>query len=120
MSPSKTNPTIGPIEQGIYLRQGNGMAPEVRWQSSEPARSGGGDFRAPGEDSVETLLRRLIRRIEERYPPRGGAPEQPPLPEIELVWERPERPRGRWLGYVVALLAGGALTLAASLQGWLG
>ena len=65
MSPSKTNPTIGPIEQGIYLRQGNGMAPEVRWQSSEPARSGGGDFRAPGEDSVETLLRRLIRRIEE-------------------------------------------------------
>jgi localization factor PodJL len=41
------------------------MAPEVRWQSSEPARSGGGDFRAPGEDSVETLLRRLIRRIEE-------------------------------------------------------
>jgi localization factor PodJL len=65
VSPSKTNPTIGPIEQGIYLRQGNGMAPEVRWQSSEPARSGGGDFRAPGEDSVETLLRRLIRRIEE-------------------------------------------------------
>ena len=65
MSPSKTNPTIGPIEQGIYLRQGNGMAPEVRWQASEPARSSGSDFRAPGEDSVEILLRRLIRRIEE-------------------------------------------------------
>lgn len=41
------------------------MAPEVRWQTSEPARSGGSDFRAPGEDSVETLLRGLIRRIEE-------------------------------------------------------
>ncbi len=41
------------------------MAPEVRWQTSEPARSGGSNFRAPGEDSVETLLRRLIRRIEE-------------------------------------------------------
>jgi localization factor PodJL len=40
------------------------MAPEVRWQASEPARSSS-DFRAPGEDSVETLLRRLIRRIEE-------------------------------------------------------
>ena len=65
MSPSKTNPTIGPIEQGIYLRQGNGMAPEVRWQTSEPATSSGSDFRAPGEDSVEILLRRLIRRIEE-------------------------------------------------------
>jgi hypothetical protein len=65
VSPSKTNPTIGPIEQGIYLRQGNGMAPEVRWQASEPARSSGSNFPAPGEDSVETLLRRLIRRIEE-------------------------------------------------------
>jgi localization factor PodJL len=41
------------------------MAPEVRWQASRPARSSGGDFPAPGEDSVETLLRRLIRRIEE-------------------------------------------------------
>src|SRR6188508_3566166 len=50
---------------GHYLRQGNGMAPEVRWQASEPARSSGSDFRAPGEDSVEILLRRLIRRIEE-------------------------------------------------------
>jgi localization factor PodJL len=41
------------------------MAPEVRWQASEPARSSGSDFRAPREDSVETLLRGLIRRIEE-------------------------------------------------------
>ena len=73
-------------------------------------------------EDVGTLLRlpELIRRIEERYPPRGGAPEQPPLPEIALVWERPERPPNRWLGYVVALLAGGALAWAAAVQGWLG
>ena len=70
-------------------------------------------------DDVGTLLRlpELIRRIEDRYPPRGGAPEQPPLPEIELVWERRGR---RWPGYLAALLAGGALVWAGTLLGWLG
>jgi ubiquinone biosynthesis protein len=69
-----------------------------------------------------TLLRlpQLIRRIEERYPPRGGAPEQPPLPEIELFWERPVRPRNRWLGYLAAVLAGGVLVWGGTLFGWLG
>ena len=73
-------------------------------------------------DDVSTLLRvpELIRRIEERYPARGGAPEQPPLPEIELVWERPAHARNRWVGYVAAALAGGILVWAAALVGWLG
>ena len=39
------------------------MAPEVRWQASGAAPGGG--FTASSEESVETLLRRLIRRIEE-------------------------------------------------------
>jgi ubiquinone biosynthesis protein len=73
-------------------------------------------------DDVGTLLRlpALIRRIEDRYPARGGAPEQPPLPEIGLVWERRARPRGRWLGYLAAAAAGGALAWAAMLGGALG
>jgi len=73
-------------------------------------------------DDVTTLLRlpELIRRVEERYPARGGAPEQPPLPEIELVWERPARPRSRWAGYLAALLAGGAVVWAGTSLGWLG
>ena len=71
---------------------------------------------------VGTLLRipELIRRIEERYPPRGGAPEQPPLPHIELVWERRRLGAMRWLGYAAAALGGGALVWGASLLGWLG
>lgn len=71
---------------------------------------------------VATLLRLpdLVRRIEERYPPRGGAPEQPPLPEIELVWERRDQPRWRWLGYLTAALAGGALVWVGNWVGWLG
>ena len=42
---------------------------------------------------IDTLLRLpdLVRRIEDRYPAKGGAPEQPPLPEVELLWERRRR-----------------------------
>ncbi len=73
-------------------------------------------------EDTETLLRvpALIRRIEERYPPRGGAPEQPPLPEVELLWSRRRRRRGNWPAYVLSGLVGGALVGAAALLGWVG
>ena len=65
---------------------------------------------------AQTLLRLpdLIRRIEERFPPQGGAPEPPPLPDVELVWER-RQPRGNhagrsWVGYLLAGVLGGLLT----------
>ena len=63
---------------------------------------------------VHALLRLpdLVRRIEEKFPPKGGAPEAPPLPEVELVWERKGEGRS-WLGYVAAALGGAGLV-------WLG
>ena len=69
----------------------------------------------------ETLLRlpELVRRIEERYPAKGGAPDPPPLPVIELVWERRPGLARRWPGYLAAALGGAALAWAASLAGWL-
>lgn len=65
---------------------------------------------------AETLLRlpALIRRIEERFPPKGGAPEQAPLPEIEVVWVR-KPGSNHWVGYMAAALAGGALVWAMTL-----
>jgi ubiquinone biosynthesis protein len=64
---------------------------------------------------AETLLRlpELIRRIEDRFPPRGGAPEQPPLPPIELMWTRKRR-GNHWVGYIAAALVGGALAWFAT------
>ncbi|MFN6934516.1 MAG: 2-polyprenylphenol 6-hydroxylase [Tsuneonella sp.] len=67
---------------------------------------------------VETLLRvpDLVRRIEDTFPAKGGAPEPPPLPVIPLMWERrAERPR--WPGYLLAAVAGGAAVIAASFAG---
>jgi ubiquinone biosynthesis protein len=75
-------------------------------------------------DDTQTLLRvpGLVRRLEELYPPRGGAPEPPPLPDVELIWERRRRAPGSrsWLGYTLAGLGGGALVWAAGVGGLLG
>jgi len=72
---------------------------------------------------TETLLRvpALIRRLEEQYPPRGGAPDPPPLPKVDLLWERRGQGKKRpWLGYALAALGGGALVWAGSMAGWIG
>ena len=59
---------------------------------------------------AETLLRlpALVRRIEERFPPLGGAPLQPPLSEVELIWPRPPQRGLALAGYLAAGFAGAA------------
>ena len=75
-------------------------------------------------EDTDTLLRipELVRRIEDRFPAKGGAPEPPPLPKVELMWERRRRKaRSRGvLGYVVAAGAGGLAAWAAMMQGLIG
>ena len=69
---------------------------------------------------AETLLRlpELIRRIEDKYPAKGGAPEAPPLPEVELIWAKRQGERS-WLGYLAAAALGGTGLWAAQMLGWL-
>ena len=74
-------------------------------------------------EDTQTLLRipELVRRIEDRFPPKGGAPELPPLPDVELMWERRRRtePGRGWMGYTIAAVAGGLAVWAAIMQGWI-
>jgi ubiquinone biosynthesis protein len=72
------------------------------------------------KQDTDTLLRLpgLIRRVEEMFPPKGGAPEPPPLPEIPLITER--RAGRGWLGYLLAAAAGAGAVWAALAAGWIG
>ena len=76
-------------------------------------------------ENLGTLARlpALVRRIEDRFPPKGGAPEQPPLPEVELIWKRDgqRKPQSNhWGGYVLAAILGGAATWAFTYWSLLG
>jgi len=73
-------------------------------------------------EDAQTLLRlpALLRRLEEKFPPRGGAPDPPPLPEVELVWEKRAREGPGWFAYVLAAAAGAFLYWAGGHLGWPG
>ena len=50
----------------------------------------------------------LINRLDQYYPPAGGAPPAPPLPDIAIIEKRD------WWGYALAVILGatiGALLL---------
>jgi ubiquinone biosynthesis protein len=75
-------------------------------------------------EDAGTLLRlpELIRRIEDRFPPRGGAPDQAPLPDVPLLWQRSSASDCKsagWGGYALAVLIGGGLVWLARLADWL-
>jgi len=74
------------------------------------------------KQDTDTFLRLpdLIRRIEDRFPPKGGAPEPPPLPEVELITDRKPREGGSVLGYLIAGLAGAGAMFGAIALGWIG
>ncbi|EGD59837.1 2-octaprenylphenol hydroxylase [Novosphingobium nitrogenifigens DSM 19370] len=74
---------------------------------------------------ARTLIRipDLVRRIEDKFPPKGGAPEEPPLPEIPLMWDRKDGHGGScWVGTVAThLLAAGcgaAIFVLGVTSGW--
>jgi len=74
------------------------------------------------KEDTDTLFRLpgLIRRLEEQFPPKGGAPEPPPLPEIELLTDRRAPSSSGIMGYLVAGFAGAGVVLGAVALGWIG
>jgi len=67
-------------------------------------------------ENVKTLLGLpdLVRRVEERFPPKGGAPEDPPLSPIALISDGGGL---KWLGYTAAAAIGAAASAGVILLG---
>ncbi|MGY6637985.1 MAG: 2-polyprenylphenol 6-hydroxylase [Erythrobacter sp.] len=72
------------------------------------------------KQDTETLLRLpgLIRRVEEMFPPKGGAPEAPPLPDIPLITDK--RQGVSLIGYIAAGLTGAGAMWALFASGLVG
>jgi ubiquinone biosynthesis protein len=70
-------------------------------------------------DGLRKGLSRLLRlpdlldRVEERFPAAGGAPEEPPMPDIALIFGSGKRNTNPWLRYSAAFLGGGGVVWAA-------
>src|SRR3546814_6588205 len=73
-------------------------------------------------EDAKTLLRLpgLLRRLEEKFPPKGGAPEPPPLPDIELLWESRASQGSDLAGYLLAAALGAGTVVVALMLGWIG
>ena len=73
-------------------------------------------------DDTRTLMRLpdLLRRIEDRFPAKGGAPEPPPLPDIEVIVGPGARKGSGWTGYLFAAALGAGALWGATALGWIG
>ena len=130
----QTQPHLLLLQKSMVMVEGiaTQLDPEINmWDTAAPfVRSWIRDELGPESaiadrirEDAETLLRlpALVRRIEDRFPAKGGAPEPPPLPAVELMWERKRgTSSGGWAGYALAFAAGAGVTLAGSLLGWWG
>ena len=65
-------------------------------------------------DQLKTLalIPDLIKRLDDQLPRKGGAPPPPPLPEIELIWERGRSDANGWRFALTALIAAAAGAVA--------
>lgn len=79
------------------------------------------------KEDAKTLLGipDLVRRIQDSFPAKGGAPEHAPVPEIALMWgnSQDELASGgdsSWIGYMLSALLGGAAVWGAIHFGLIG
>lgn len=127
----QTQPHLLLLQKTMVMVEGIATAldPEINmWETSAPyvrdwIRGELGPESAVAErlqEGVSTLMRlpELIRRIEDKFPSKGGAPAPPPVPDIPLIWEKRSNPGGGsfWRYALTAFLAGG---IGAAAMWWL-
>jgi ubiquinone biosynthesis protein len=73
-------------------------------------------------ENAATLMRLpdLIRRVEDSFPAKGGAPESPPLPAFPLMWDRQGRGIGTIATHALAAATGAAIVVLGLAMGWWG
>jgi ubiquinone biosynthesis protein len=104
------------LQKSMVMNEGVATAldPDINmWETAEPflkewMRSELGPEAYYADRIIETVralkkLPELINRIDQYYPPEGGAPPAPPLPDIALIEQRP------WWGYALVAIAAAAL-----------
>ncbi|GAA4044243.1 2-polyprenylphenol 6-hydroxylase [Parerythrobacter jejuensis] len=130
----QTQPHLLLLQKTMVMVEGiaTQLNPEINmWDTSAPyVRSWIRDELGPEaaladavKENMATLLRLpdLVRRVEEKFPPKGGAPEAAPLPEVELMWDRKAKKRnGGWFGYVISAAIGAGAVAGALALGWIG
>ena len=104
------------LQKSMVMNEGVATAldPDINmWETAEPflkewMRSELGPEAYYADRIIEAVrafkkLPELINRIDQYYPPAGGAPPSPPLPDIALIDQRP------WWGYALVAIVAAAL-----------
>ncbi|WP_068077406.1 2-polyprenylphenol 6-hydroxylase [Novosphingobium lentum] len=128
----QTQPHLLLLQKTMVMVEGiaQSLDPQINmWDVSAPFVGGWIRDELGPEAAIATRLREdgetltripaLIRRIEDMFPAKGGAPEPPPLPHVDLMWDR-KKPARDWGGYLLALASGAAIVAAGSMMGWWG
>ena len=115
----QTQPHLLLLQKTMVMVEGvaTGLDPDINmWEVSGPfvqewIRTELGPEAALADRLVQDFrtlrdLPDLVRRIEQRFPPAGGAPPTPPLREVELI-----RVGGGWR-YLATALLGAAIAVA--------
>jgi ubiquinone biosynthesis protein len=115
-----TQPHLLLLQKSIVMNEGvaSKLDPDINmWESAEPflrewMRSELGPEAYYADRIVQTVraikkLPELIDRLDHYYPPAGGAPPSPPLPDVTVIRT------GKWWGYGLAAIAGAAAAAAA-------
>ena len=126
-----TQPHLLLLQKTMVMVEGvaTGLDPDINmWETSGPFIKGWiRDELGPETIIADHLidasrsLRKLpdlIKRIDAAFPPVGGAPPAPPLPDIPLVWERRGK-RSTWWRYALAMVGSASAAVAGTLW-WTG